>query len=103
MSGAKNSIIGDSMGVPAYAEPEGKKQTVRKSDWARLGKSRKFKVVDEYMEARKEYWRHFTPDGESFLKLYVQDPDAAARFAVIASHVIKEVDDLQYRIEMESR
>ena len=54
------------------------------------------------MEARKEYYRHFTPGGESFAQLLLKDKDAALTWAAIASEVIGEIDDIQYRIQIES-
>ena len=100
MSGAKNTVISDPTPfLPPNATP--KPEAVKSSDWARLGRSRQYKEVNAYWEARKEYWRHFLPDGQSFTTLYVSDPDAATRFAVIASNVIKELDDCQFRIQRE--
>jgi len=100
MSGPKSTIISDPTPfLPPDATP--KPEAPKASDWARLGRSRKYKDVDNYYEARKEYWRHFTPDGEGFAALYIKDPDAAARFAVIAASVIKEIDDVQFRIQRE--
>lgn len=98
--GPQNTIISDPTPfLPPTAVPKPKAPQV--SDWAKLGNSRKYKDVDAYWEARKEYWRHFLPDGISFTTLYVQDPEAAARFAVVASNVIKEIDDVQFRIQRE--
>lgn len=97
----QNSIISDPTPfLPPTATP--KPKAVAKSDWARLGKSRKYPAIDKYWEARKEYWRHFTPDGEAYAALYIKDPEAAARFAAVASSVIKELDDCQYRIQAEA-
>ena len=103
MSGSKNSVISDPtpFAMPQTQLPKPKAPTP--SDWARLGKSRKYKDVDAYWEQRKEYWRHFTPDSEEFASLYIKDPEAAARFAVIAAAVIKEIDDCQFRIQRESQ
>lgn len=72
------------------------------SDFARLGRSRRYKEIEAYCEARKAYWRHFTPDGEAFVKMVVENPDAALRYAAIAASVIGEIDDLQYRIVLEA-
>lgn len=101
MAGPKNSIVSD----PApYLPPEAEKkpQRIKSSDWARLGRSRKYKDVDRHFEARKEYFRHFTPGGEAFTKLVVEDKEAALRWAAIASEVIKEIDDVQFRIQKEA-
>lgn len=102
MSGAKNSIISDPL---PYLPPEAPKKPERPkpTDWAKLGRSRKYPLINQQFEARKEYFRHFTPDGEAFSKMYAENPEAAARWAAIASEVIKELDDMQYRIELEAR
>lgn len=102
MSGPKNTLISD---LPSFLPPEAPKKPTRPtaSDWKRLGNSRKYKAVNAQFEARKEYWRHFTPDGTAFTQLLVNDPEAAVRFASIASEVIKEIDDIQYRIILETQ
>lgn len=100
MAGPKNSVVSD---TPAWQPPTGtpKPERPKASDWARLGRSRKYKAVDQHFEARKEYWRHFTFDGIRYTELLVKDPEAAARYAAIASEVIKEIDDVQFRIQRE--
>jgi hypothetical protein len=101
MAGPKNTVVSDPTPfLPPTASPKPKAPT--KSDWAKLGNSRKYKAVDQYWEARKEYWRHFLPDGSGFLELYVKDPEAATRYAVIAGAVIKEIDDVQFRVQRET-
>lgn len=100
MAGPKSSIISDPTPfLPPSATP--KPELPKASDWARLGRSRKYQAVDQYYEARKEYWRHFTPDGEGFVKMAVENPDAAIRYAAIASAVIGEISDVQFRIQRE--
>ena len=102
MSGPKNTVINDPTPfLPPTQAPKEKRPTV--SDWARIGKSRKYKAVDAQFEARKEYWRHFTPDGTVYTTLAIKDPESAMRFAAIASEVIKEIDDIQYRILLETQ
>lgn len=99
--GPKNTILSDPAPfLPPDAAP--KPERVKVSDWAKLGKSRKYKQVDKYIEARKEFFRHFTPSGDSFSKLLIEDKDAAVMWASIASEVIKELDDVQYRIQKET-
>lgn len=106
MSGAKNGILSDGGLIDStpYLPPGAKDKPSRpkSSDWKRLGSSRRYKAVNAHMEARKEYFRHFTPDGTGFAKLYLEDPAKAAQWAVIASEVIKEIDDIQYRIQLET-
>lgn len=100
--GPANSIISDPAPFqPPSAAPKPKRPTA--SDWAKLGRSRKYKQVDAQFEAKKEYWRHFTPGGTKFAELYINDPEAATRHAVIASEVIGELDDMQYRIQREAQ
>lgn len=99
-SGPANTIISDPAPfLPPDATP--KPEAPKASDWARLGRSRKYKDIDAYWEARKEYWRHFAPDGEAYTAMYIKDPEAAARFAAVSSAVIREIDDVQFRIQRE--
>lgn len=106
MAGAKNGILNDAgLADPTpYLPPDAKKKPPRPklSDWRRLGTARRYKAIDAHMEARKEYFRHFTPGGEAFTKLLIEDKDAAVMWAGIASEVIKEIDDIQYRIQVET-
>lgn len=101
MSGKpQNTVLSDPTPfLPPTAAPKPERPKV--SDWAKLGKSRKYPGVNAYMEARKEFFRHFTPGGESFSKLLIEDKDAAVMWASIASEVIKEIDDIQFRIQKE--
>lgn len=102
MAGAKNSIISD---TPSWQPPVPDKNADKKpkaSDWARLGKSRKYKEVDQYLEIRKEYWRHYLPGGKAIRELYVDDPAKAGQWAALASVIIEEIETLQYRIQRET-
>lgn len=100
---SKNGILSDpTLPDPTpYLPPGVKKPKQISNDFRKLGRARKYKEVDQYCEARKEYWRHFTPDGNAFIKMVVENPQAALNYAAIASAVIQEIDELQTRIQLE--
>lgn len=100
MSGPANSPLND----PAPFQPPvspGKPEKVPLSDWARLGKSRKYPSVNAHLEARKEYWRHYLPGGAALREVAITDPQAVANWVAIASAIIDEIDTFQYRIQRE--
>lgn len=100
MSGPKNTVLSD---PTPFLPPDVKdtREKVKISDWARLGKSRKYKEVDAYMEVRKEYWRHFLPGGVALAQLAITDPAKAGTWAAVASVIVEEIDSLQMRIQRE--
>jgi len=101
MSGPKNTIISD---VPSWQPPVKDPQAQEKpkvSDWARLGKSRKYKDVDAYLEARKEYFRHFLPGGRALAELAIDEPAKAGQWAAISSVIVDEIEGIQFRIQRE--
>ena len=101
MAGPRNSIQNDPTPyMPPREDPE-KVKKPKPSDFARLGRSRKYKQVDFYIEARKEYWRHYLPGGETLKELAVKDPAEAGKWAGLASNIIDELEMLQVKIETE--
>ena len=99
-TGPKNSILSDP--TPFLAPtPAQKPEQPKASDWAKLGKNRKYKDVDSYMEARKEYWRHFLPGGKALAELAVEDPAKAGMWAAMASVIVDEYEAIQFRIQRE--
>lgn len=102
-SGAVNSPLTDPVPyqMPAVDNQKPPKKA-EKSDWAKLGTSRKYKAVHDYIEARKEYYRHFLPGGKALAELAIKDPEAAGRWAAVASTIVGELDDLQMRIQREA-
>ena len=100
--GPLNSPISDP--TPAFAMPEinNVQNKTPKSDWARLGQNRKYKGVDQYIEARKEYWRHFLPGGEGIKELAAKgEYEKAGQWAAIASVIVDELDTFQFRVQKE--
>jgi hypothetical protein len=101
MSGPMNSPVSDP--VPFQAPDNTPKvNKVPVSDWKRLGNSRKYKAVDTYIEARKEYFRHWLPGGQALAELAITDPEAAGKWAAVASTIVNELDDLQFKIQRET-
>lgn len=97
---ARSSILSDPMPYLPPSEPQ-KLQSVKTSDWARLGKTRKYKEVNEYMEQRKTFFQHFLPGGESLVKLAIEDPAKAGQWAALASVIVDEIEAIQYKIQLE--
>jgi hypothetical protein len=89
-----NSVISDSdpiqvPQVPAVPEaPE--------SDWKKLGKSKKYKDVNQYLEDRKEYYRRFTPGGVPVEQLADESAKVAAWGQALC--VINEIERIQATI-----
>ncbi len=104
MSGPKSGIIND----PApFQLPEIDKQSapkrIPKSDWARLGNSRKFKDVDQYLEIRKDYWKHFLPGGEAIREFAAKGQyEEAGKWSAVASVIVDEIENFQLRIQKET-
>jgi hypothetical protein len=102
MNSPTNSPISDP--TPAFALPEMKNAVPRiaKSDWNKLGQNRKYKSIDAYIEARKEYWRHFLPGGEAVRDLAAQGKyKEAGEWSVLASVIVDELDTFQFRVQKE--
>lgn len=99
---SKNSILSDSQPwqPPKPTEPAEKPE---KSDWEKLGRSRKYKEVDQYLETRKEYWRHYLPDGRAFKELAIEHPAKAGRWGACASQMIDEIEAFQFIIQNQNK
>lgn len=101
--GPQNSPVSDPL---PYQLPDidGKKapKKVKKSDWVKLRNSRKYKEVNEWIEVRKEYWRHFLPGGDELRKMAVTDPETAGKWAGLASIIVDELEEFQRIISLES-
>lgn len=98
---SKNTILSDP--IPTWAMPEVKDKKVTKptpDDWEKLGKSRKYKEINKWIESRKEYWRHFLPDGTAIKDL---PDDQVAAWWKCASTIIDEYENLQLKIETTAR
>lgn len=98
----QNSIMSDA--VPLYMLPKVEQskrpaKAVPKNDFERLARSRKFPEVDAYIEARKEYNRHFLPGGDALRELAITNPEQAGRVAGLASTIIDELENLQMIIQ----
>jgi len=103
MSGPKNTILSDSLPyqLPDVKDLKSPKQ-VNKSDFAKLGTSRKYKEIDKYIEVRKEYYRHFLPGGSILREVAITDPTKAGNWAGLASTIIDELEQLQLKIQSET-
>lgn len=101
--GPQNSILND---PTPFSLPEIEEQTVAEkvpeSDWSKLGKKRKWKQVDDYLEARKEYWRHFLPGGKELKEMALENPERAGVWAAIASVIVDELDTFQFKVQTET-
>ena len=45
----------------------------KKSDWEKLVEHKKFPEISAWIETRKEYFRHFLPDGTPIVRLSKQE------------------------------
>lgn len=102
MAGPKNTVLSD---PTPYLPPQEKQATAQKpkaSDWARLGKSRKYKQIDEYIQQREEFFRHFLPGGDSLAQLAIKDPALAGTWAAVASTIVDELEAFRYKVQLES-
>ena len=89
---SKNSVTPDPMPFqPPKADEAPKK--ISKSDWARLAKSKKYKEIQQYFETRKEYARHFLPDGTP-----IKDTKPTPENWAAASWLIDEISNIQMMI-----
>ena len=99
MSGPKNGVLSDPL---PYQLPEvqgaSAPKPVPKSDWEKLRGAKSYKQINDYIEVRKEYYRHFLPGGEALRDLVVKDPTLAGQWAGFASTIVDELDQLQYKI-----
>lgn len=101
-TGPKNTILSD---PTPYLPPEQKQQATKKpkpSDWAKLGKSRKYKEIDRFLEQRKEYFKHFLPGGKALAELAIEDPAKAGMWAAVASTIVDEIEAIQFKIAAET-
>lgn len=88
--------------LPVIKTP--KQRLVAKSDWEKLGKSRKYRQVNDYIEARKTYWQHFLPGGEAIRDMVARgEYEEAGKWAGLASIIYDELDDFQMKIQKEAR
>lgn len=94
---SKNSIIGDSVPVHQIPEPETPK-VQPKSDWVKAGKSKKYQEIHDYIEVRKEYYRHFLPDGT---KISEAPDEVVASWWKCAAEIISEYENFQHKIRIE--
>lgn len=99
MAGPKNSIQSDPTPWQPPVEDPQKATKPKASDWARLGRSRKYKEVDNYMQAREEYWRHYLPDGSAYKDLYITNPEAAMKWGAVASVIIDEIETIRFKVQ----
>lgn len=99
MAGPKNSIGTDPTPFMPPRADETKLKKPKKTDWARLANSRKYKEINTYLEIRKEYWRHYLPGGDTLKELAVKDPTKAGQWAGIASIIVDEIESVQFKIE----
>lgn len=103
MGAPNNSPISDP--TPVFLTPEAPKAPkTLKTDWAKLGTTRRFKEVDNYMEVRKSYWQHFLPGGEGIKDLVAAGKyEEAGKWAGLASIIVDEIDTLQFRIQKDTK
>ena len=103
MGAPQNSPISDPTPVTALPPPPKAPKTA-KSDWVKLGSNRKYKEVDQYIEIRKEYWRHFLPGGEAIKELVAAGKyEEAGKWAGLASVIVDELDTFQFKIQKTTR
>jgi hypothetical protein len=69
-----------------------------KTEWAKLGGEKKYAEIDKYIEARKEFWRMYLPDGTR-----IQDVSKEVRdqWWACAATIIGEYEDFQAKITTE--
>lgn len=80
--------------------PKAEKKPVKRSDWYKLGKSKRYKGVNEALEARKEQIRRNLPTGEKVQN--ADSKDLAHRWAIACAQ-LAEIEQIQSTIEFETR
>lgn len=94
---SKNSIVGDS--IPTHKVPEDiKPEKIPRSDWEKMARTSKYKAVHQFIEARKEYYRHYLPDGT---KISEATDEQAASWWKCAAEIISEYENFQQKISLE--
>lgn len=94
----KNSIIGDVQTPTSWTSfaAEGRTE-LPPSDWERLGKSKRYKEIHEYLEVRKEFYRHYLPGGKA-----IRESEASFEqkglWTSAASTIIDEIEGIQAQI-----
>jgi hypothetical protein len=89
-----NSVISDPEPTQVPKPPE--VAQAPESDWKKLGKSKKFKDVNDYLEERKEHYRRFTPGGVPVEQLVDESARVAAWGQALC--VINEIERIQATI-----
>lgn len=94
MSGAAFSPISDP--EPLVAPKPQKKPKRQKTDYEKIHSDKNYPQIWERLEARKEFYRRYLPDGTEVEKLPDEKAPQAWKNAVT---LIKEIEDLQAIIE----
>jgi hypothetical protein len=75
------------------------KPKVPANDWEKLGKSGKYKQINQYLEARKEFYRKFLPGSVPIQN--VPNEERAQRWES-ACTIIEEIENIQAQIALHS-
>ena len=68
--------------------------------WEKLGKSKNFKDINDYLEQRKKFYRDFLPDGTPIEN--ATDAQIAAHYRS-AAIVLKEIEAFQGAVALNTR
>lgn len=91
-----NSPISDP--APTQLPTPTKVAKAPQSDWAKLGKEKKYPKIHDYIEARKEFWRMYLPDGTEIQNVSKEVRD---QWWACAATIIKEYEDFQDKLAVE--
>lgn len=80
--------------------PEVKPPQEEADAWTKLGKSKNYKDIDKYIEARKEAYRRFLPNGTPIEQ--ATDTEIASHYRT-ASAVIREFEAFQGAIALRTQ
>lgn len=93
MSGPLNSPVSDNEPVSLVQPPKVSKPEI--SDWEKLGKSKKYSIIDQYLEQRKAAWQKMLPSGQPISGLSAEE---RAHAWATADAVITEILGIQSQI-----
>lgn len=84
--GPANGVMGDSTDLPVTTVPE--IQLIEEKNLARFSKSKEFKKLKEYLEARIRFFQSYLPDGKE-VRFQAPDGESVQKW-LLANNIIAE-------------
>jgi hypothetical protein len=100
MKGRTNGILDGGFNMPSFDRPETRIEADDEKRQAILARSKEWKQIVDYLESRKEFYRHHLPGG---IDLNLVNPQNYTDFVVLektAHNIIQEFDALINSIEV---